>query len=166
MKRLLVALCVAVAVSGVAFGQATQKKAPAAQEPDPLIGTWELNLAKSTFGGGTKPPRSSTRTYEALPNGYKYVNKGVDAVGKPVLAEYTAYYDGKDHPMIGNPETDTISITRIDKFTGESIQKKGGKVVYRNRRVISSDGKVMTLTSEGNDAQGKPFTNVLVLDRK
>jgi hypothetical protein len=166
MKYLLVTLCVAVAVSGLAFGQAAQKPAPVAQTPDPLVGTWEVNVAKSTYGGGNKPPKSSTRTYEALPNGYKYVNKGVNAAGKPVLVEYTAYYDGKDYPMIGNPGSDTVSIKRIDKFTGEVTLKKGGNVVYRSRFVISPDGKVMTVRSEGTDEQGKPYTNVLVLDKK
>ena len=45
-------------------------------------------------------------------------------------------------------------------------QKQAGKVVTRNRKVVSSDGKVMTMTAAGTDAQGQPFTNVLVFDRR
>jgi hypothetical protein len=134
------------------------------QAADRVIGTWELNLAKSTFT--TAPPRSSTRTYEAVPNGLTFVGREVDAAGQTVRGQWTAYYDGRDYPTTGSPHSDTISITRIDSFTGESIQKKAGKVVTRNRRVISSNGKVMTLTAAGTDAQGQPFTNVLVFDRR
>ena len=134
------------------------------QAPDRVIGTWELNLAKSTFA--TAPPKSSTRTYEAVPNGLKFVGREVDAAGQTVLGQWTAYYDGKDYPTTGSPHSDTISIKRIDSFTGESIQKQAGKVVTRNRKVVSSDGKVMTMTAAGTDAQGQPFTNVLVFDRR
>jgi hypothetical protein len=166
MKRLLVIAFIALALPCLAFGQAqTPTKPPTAQAPDPMVGTWELNLAKSTFTSGA-PPKSSTRTFEAVPNGYRFVNRGVDAAGKPVLSQWTAYFDGKDYPLTGSPDSDTISIKRIDGFTGESIQKKAGKVVYRNRRVISPDGKVFTLTVEGTDTQGKAFTNVLVFDRR
>jgi hypothetical protein len=134
------------------------------QAADRVVGTWELNLAKSTFT--TAPPKSSTRTYEAVPNGLKFVGREVDAAGQTVLGQWTAYYDGEDYPTTGSPHSDTISIKRIDSFTGESIQKKAGKVVTRNHRVISSNGKIMTLTAAGTDAKGQPFTNVLVFDRR
>lgn len=134
------------------------------EQADAVIGSWELNLAKSTFT--TTPPRSSTRAYEAVPNGLRFVGREVDAAGEIVLGQWTAFYDGQDYPTTGSPHSDTISIKRIDSFTGESIQKKAGKVVTRNRRVISSNGKVMTLIAAGTDAQGQPFTNVLVFDRR
>ena len=142
----------------------TQSTKAAEQAADRVIGTWQLNLAKSKFT--TAPPKGGTRTYVAVPNGLKFVGKEVDAAGQPVLGQWTAYYDGKDYPTPGNPHTDTISIKRIDSFTGESVQKKAGKVVARNRRVVSSDGEVMTLTATRTDAQGRPFTNVLVFERR
>ena len=92
------------------------------QAADRVIGTWELNLAKSTFT--TAPPRSSTRTYGAVPNGLKFVGREVDAAGQTVRGHWTAYYDGKDYPATGSPHSDTISITRIDGFTGESISRR------------------------------------------
>jgi len=149
--------------SDVQDGKAQATKA-VEQAADRVIGTWELNLGKSKFTSAA--PKSSTRTYEVVPNGLKFVGREVDAAGQTVLGQWTAYYDGKDYPTTGSPHADTISITRIDSFTGESIQKKAGEVVTRNRRVISSNGKVMTLTATGTNAQGQPFTNVLVFDRQ
>jgi hypothetical protein len=136
-----------------------------AQTIDSIFGTWELNLAKSKFASGA-PPKSSTRTYVPDGDGHKYTNRGVDAEGKSTLVQYTAHYDGKDYPMTGNPESDTISLKHIDMLTSESIQKKAGVVVYRNRRVISKDGKVMTITTEGKNARGETFTNILVFDKR
>jgi hypothetical protein len=136
-----------------------------AQAADPLIGTWELNVAKSTSSPGP-PPKSSTRTFVQDGNGYKYTNRGIDADGKPYLVEYTAHFDGKDYPITGDSNADTISMKRIDRFTIEFTSKKAGKVSYTSKRVTSQDGKTSTVTAQGTDAQGKPFKNVLVFDKK
>ena len=136
-----------------------------AQATDPLIGTWELNLAKSKYSPGPAP-KSQTRTYEVARQAVKFSAKGVDAEGKPTLAHYTASYDGKDYPIIGNPDAETMSLKRIDSFTAEATLKKAGKVVITTRRVISQDGKVMTLTSKGTNAKGETLNNVLVFDKR
>jgi hypothetical protein len=164
-----------------------------AQSADPAIGTWELNLAKSQFEPGPAP-KSQTRTYEAATEiaqmrakgvdaegGAKVVQypallsaartvkmsaKGVDAEGKPTLVEYTASYDGKDYPFTGNPNADTISLKRIDDFTIEATTKKAGKVVTVGKRVISKDGKIMTITSKGTNAKGETVNNTLVYDKR
>ncbi len=95
-----------------------------------------------------------------------FTSKTTDAAGQPVLAQFTATLDGKETPMTGDPRFDTISVKRIDRFTSESIQKKGGKVVARNRRVISPDGKLMTLTSELVGGGGSGSKDVLVFDKQ
>ena len=136
-----------------------------AQAADPVIGTWELNLAKSKYSPGP-PPKSQTRTYEVAGQAVKFSAKGVDAEGKPTLVQYTASYDGKDYPITGNPDAETISLKRIDSFTAESTLKKAGKVVITTRRVISKDGKVMTLTSKGTNAKGETLNNMLVFDKR
>jgi len=163
-----------------------------AQPRDPAIGTWELNLAKSQFHPGPAP-RSQTRTYDVLtavrkvrvagvnaegkaivveypvPYGtgvIKMTAKGIDAEGKPALMEYTAVYDGKDYPFLGNPNADTISLKRIDDFTIEATTKRAGKIAPVGRRVISKEGKVMTITSRGTNAKGETVDNILVFDKQ
>lgn len=136
-----------------------------AQTGDPVIGTWELNVAKSTYslGGG---PKSSTRTYVAVGKGYKLSVKGTDADGKPVATEFTANYDGKNYPVTGNANVDSIKITRVDANTIKATQTKAGKVVNRTTRVISTNGKLLTSTATGKNAAGKAFTNVELFDKK
>ena len=136
-----------------------------AQAPDPLIGTWELNVAKSTFKTGPRL-KSSTRTFEAVPNGLKYLGQSVNTDGTTSATQWTAYFDGKDYPIKGDPNSDTISLKRIDRFNTEGTFKKAGKVVSHLTRNVSQDGKIWTLTVEGTDAQGKPFAYVLVFDKK
>jgi hypothetical protein len=136
-----------------------------AQGADPLLGTWELNLAKSKITS-EPPPKSDTRTFAQDGDAVKFTRRAIDANGKPVSTEYTAKYDGKDHPATGSPDSDTISMKRIDKFTTESTQKKGGKVVWVNKRVVSADGKTLTLTSHSTNAKGETVTNILVFDKK
>ncbi len=136
-----------------------------AQAQDPLFGIWELNVAKSKFNPGP-PLKSSVRRFEAVPNGMKYSGQSVRADGTIGSSQYTAYFDGKDYPITGDANADTVSLKRIDRFTGEGTFKKEGKVTYRVRRVVSQDGMVWSLTSEGTNAQGKPFSDFLVFEKK
>jgi hypothetical protein len=136
-----------------------------AQAQDALIGTWELNVAKSKFNPGP-PLKSSVRKFEAVPNGMKYSGQSVRADGTIGFSQYAAYFDGKDYPITGDANADTVSLKRIDRFTTEGTFKKAGKVTYRVRRVVSQDGKVWTHTSEGTNAQGKPFSDYLVFEKK
>jgi hypothetical protein len=78
----------------------------------------------------------------------------------------TAQYDGKDYPVTGSPLYDAYALKRINASTTESMQKKDGKIVFTNRRVVSKDGKVLTITQTGTNAQGKPVKNVLVFDKQ
>jgi hypothetical protein len=136
-----------------------------AQSMDPLIGKWELNVAKSTFKAGPRL-KSSTREFEAVPNGLKYSGQSVRDDGTTSGTQWTAYFDGKDYPVAGDPASDTILLKRVDRFNTEGTFKKAGKVISHVTRVVSRDGKVWTLTTEGKDAQGKPISSVLVFDKK
>jgi hypothetical protein len=136
-----------------------------AQAPKGMEGTWKLNVAKSKFSPGPAP-KSMTLVYSAVgTTGIKIVAHVVPATGADQHWEMTAHYDGKDHPVTGNPNADTISLTRIDDLTGESTFKKAGKVTATNRRTLSADGKTLTITSTGTTEDGKPRKDVQVFER-
>src|SRR5712692_2567884 len=136
-----------------------------AQTSDPLAGTWELNLGKSKFSPGP-PPKSDTRTYEVTGQQEKMSAKGMDAEGKPTLFQFTATRDGKDYPYTGSPNIDTISLTQSDTFTLTFSTKKDGKVAVTGTRVISKDGKMMTISSKGTNPKGPPVENISVFDKR
>jgi hypothetical protein len=137
----------------------------AAQTADPLIGTWELNIAKSKYNSGPAP-KNETRTYVVVGQDIKATSEGVDADGKPTSGQWTVNYDGKDRPATGRPDLDALSVKRIDAFTAEFTQKKAGKVIATGTRVISKDGKVMTITTKGTNAKGQAFNDVEVFDKR
>ena len=137
------------------------------QSPDPWIGAWKLNTAKSKYNPGPSP-RSSTLTMVAAANGaIKQVVETIPATSfLPTRSELTAKFDGRDTPVKGNPNADTSAYTRIDSRTYETVLKKDGKVTLTARVVISADGKTRTVTQTGVNAQGQKVNNTLVYDRQ
>jgi len=134
-------------------------------QTDPFIGTWKLHLAKSKYSPGP-PPKSQTVTFEAVGQGVKVTVKGTDAEGKPIDTQSTANYDGKDYPVTGNPNWDTVARKRIDAYKMEITRKKAGKVVSTATSVVSKDGKTRTVTEKGVNSKGEKISNTLVYDKQ
>ncbi|MGA2713368.1 MAG: hypothetical protein ABSG41_09690 [Bryobacteraceae bacterium] len=62
----------------------------------------------------------------------------------------------------------TSAYRAVDAYTTELIQKDGsGKPVFTGirTRVVSKDGKTLTDTSKGTNAQGRAVDTVLVYDK-
>jgi hypothetical protein len=138
----------------------------AAMAADSNVGTWKLNLAKSTFSPGPAP-KSQTLMIEAWgEDGVKYAADGMDADGKPMHWEVQAKYDGKLYPFKGNPDADMLSYKRIDASTVESTTQLKGKPMLTTRIVVSKDGKTRTLTQTGKNAKGQDVKNLLVYDKQ
>ena len=132
---------------------------------DAGIGTWKLNVEKSKFNPGPAP-KNVTMTYEQSGNGVKRSGETVTADGKTTSWGYTAQYDGKDYPVEGNANADAIALKQVNDRTVEATIKKGGKVVTHARRVVSADGKRMTLTIKGMNELGQKVDNVQVYDKQ
>lgn len=154
----LVALAVAFLLVALAF----QVTAVAA---DALSGTWKVNLAKSKYSPGPAPKTLSVKV-EADEKSIKVSSEGTDAEGKPTHIEYSANFDGKDYPITGLPNADTISVKRIDANTYESTTKKAGQVTMTVRSSVSKDGKTRTSTFKGKDEQGRDINNVVVYEKQ
>lgn len=132
---------------------------------DQSSGTWKLNLEKSKYSPGPAP-KSLTVVVESDENNYKLEATGTDSEGKPTHVQYSAKFDGKDYPVTGTANADTVSIKRIDANTIEVKQKKDAKVVMTVTTKISNDGKTRTSTWHGKNAEGKEVHNVVVLDKQ
>jgi len=105
---------------------------------DKQSGTWKMNPAKSTYSPGPAP-KSITVKVDSDADNIKLSSDGIDAAGNPTHVEFTAKYDGKDYPITGVPNADTIALKRIDARTTESTAKKAGEVVMIVRSVVSKD---------------------------
>jgi len=129
-----------------------------------LQGTWVLNLAKSKFDPGP-PPKSQTRTMSVEGDMHTTVIETVTAAGEKVSSRSTLRLDGKDYPVQGNRDIDTVAFKPVDANTAHGILKRDGKVVAEVTRTLSADGRTLTLKSKGTNPQGKPTNNVSVFDR-
>ena len=92
-----------------------------AQSSDPLIGTWKLNVAKST--GSFK---SGTTNIEAAGDGVKFTVDMVGTDGTQHHWTFTANYDGKDNPVMGrSPYGDVVALTRRPQTTRVTANRVG-----------------------------------------
>lgn len=129
------------------------------------MGTWKLNVAKSTFKPGP-PPVAETRVYKAQPNGVqtRVTTTWADRISTTV--EYPANYDGKDYPVSGSRDVDAVALSRMDDFTSAATLKHAGKEIGVARRAVSPDGKSMTISYKGINTRGDLVDNVAVYDRQ
>jgi mannose-6-phosphate isomerase-like protein (cupin superfamily) len=132
---------------------------------DPANGTWELDTAASVFNPGPGW-KKQTRIYTADGKNIKMMAIGERDSGESIRFEYSGAYDGKDYPVTGNPKAETIAQELIDRYTVRAITKRSGKITSRSTRIISKDGKTMTITNGGTDEKGNAFSNVLLLRKQ
>jgi hypothetical protein len=132
---------------------------------DAVIGTWKLNVAKSTFSPGPGP-KSQIRSYAESAQGIILTIKSTAADGKETTASLTFKDDGKPYAASGNPDFDTVSVKRVDALTVNSVQMKAGTTVGTGVRTVSKDGKTLTFAQKGTHATGVKFDDVLVYDRQ
>ena len=135
-----------------------------AQTPAPGMGTWKLNVAKSKFSPGPAP-KSTTVTFSAAGQGVKAVIEAVSTTDAKTHWEYTADFDGKPHPVTGNPDGDMVTIKRVNATTVETTYTLKGKPTTVNTRVVAADGKSMTVTTKGVNAQGQKLDNMQFFEK-
>jgi hypothetical protein len=134
-------------------------------DADPVVGTWRLNLAKSTFGGGPAF-KSQIRTYSQSARGMTLKMKTVSADGKETTTQTTYRLDGNDYPSMGNPDFDSLSGMQIDTNTTEFTLKRSGKPVGKLRRTVSKDGRTLTLNFVITNANGVQLSELTVFDKQ
>ena len=134
-------------------------------DADPVVGTWKLNLAKSTFGG--RPAlKDQIRTYSQSARGITLKMKTVSADGKETTTQTTYQLNGKDYPSMGNPDFDSLSGMQIDTNTTEFTLKRAGKPVGKIRRTVSKDGQTLTLNLVITNAKGVQLSELTVFDKQ
>jgi hypothetical protein len=159
MKLKLSHMLAVVSVSCLALGAAVLAQ-------DSNIGTWKLNVAKSKFSPDPAPKSQTLKIAPWGSDGVTFTSDGIDAEGKPTHFEFQAKYDGKDMPVKGSPDFDTLAYKRIDANTIEATAKLKGKVVGTSRIVVSADGKTRTLNQTGTNAKGEKVNNTIVYEKQ
>ena len=134
-----------------------------AQNP---IGVWKMNPAKSKYSPGPAPKSSTITTTAVAGGGFKGVTETVPATGAATRSEVTWMFDGKDHPVTGNPNSTSQAYTKGDATHYTVVAKVGGKVTLTSKVAIAADGKSRTSTQTGTDAQGRAVNNMIWYDKQ
>jgi hypothetical protein len=152
---LLLAVVSAAALPQIGFAQSNSS-----------AGTWKLDLAKSKFSPGP-PPRSSTLTFQVEGQSLTATTEGIDSQGNPTKVVHGPYlYDGKSYPVVGARAYDAASYKIVNDSTDEITRTKIGKVVQTVAEVLSADGKTLTFTTTGVNANGQQINNVAVYEKQ
>ena len=134
-----------------------------AAQTNPFVGTWKLDVAKSKYDPGPAP-KSQTRTWAASG---KVSVKGINAAGKPMAYSYPIVTDGKEFPTSGTVPNgaEKISSKKVAANTIEVHFIRGGKPAEVTTFAVSKDGKMLTISAKGTNADGSAFDNVTVWER-
>lgn len=139
---------------------------------DPFVGTWKLNTSRSKFAPGAPSFILAIIQIESAANGLTSTAAGAD--GKGISSDFTfsCQLDGtpckvtpSTTPMRSASAVDTIALKRIDPNIITATGTKNGKPVYTDRRVVSTDGKMMTVVRDGTTPEGKKYESTIILDR-
>jgi hypothetical protein len=131
---------------------------------DPVVGTWTLNVAKSKFSTDAVLT-AGTRVYTEANGLYTLDQKLTGADGKE-MSNRVQYRDGKEEKQATAGAADTTLAKKIDANTWSFDLKKDGKVVGHVHRVVSADGKTLTVHNTGMQLSGAKGDETLVFDRQ
>jgi hypothetical protein len=88
-----------------------------------MVGTWEVNLSKSTYNPGPEP-KSAINKFEPWEDGMKGTIDIVDAQGNKIHSEASVKFDGKDYPLKGSPIADAVSVKRINERQTDCLEER------------------------------------------
>jgi hypothetical protein len=158
-----------ITVTAIVFASALPASAQAPPNPETrrIVGTWKLNAEKS---GVTVPADFvEVRQYRMRSDGYLVglLFTG-DSRGLRYL-QFTAKSDGRDYPeysdqivadliAAGKPTPRTYAERVIDDSVTEWIDKADGRVTAKGKKIVSKDGRTLTITVDGQpDSQARVY---------
>lgn len=132
---------------------------------DPFVGKWTLNVQKSKYPPGTCP-KHMVIEIEPAGHGIRYHSETTSANGSFTSSDYTADYNGKQAIVMGaHGMLLPVSLKRTSSNTVVASYTKSLQIVATSRRVVSQDGRVMTVTTTSRDQSGKAVTAVGIYER-
>jgi hypothetical protein len=167
------AKCTAVAATMLVMVAALDAQAqarPASENADRFIGTYVLNVAKSTYEGAPAP-KSSIRTFDYERDGTILVTvHTTSATGSASFVHFLITLDGREYEELsrggGGHSKTTVSARKIDDSNIEATFSRDGKPYIWHSWNISADGKIQTVKRKSTTSDGKPTNFVQIYERQ
>ncbi|SRR5579862_2794935 len=128
-----------------------------------LVGTWKLNVTKSSWGEIPAPKESTLVVLQDDATGLKWTGSGVSADGDSFSFSFEGAVDGKDYPIKSANKEAVSGFTRAYsnvKDVLHALDKKNGSVVKTSTTTVSDDGYTMTIKFVSSDG-ASGWTEVL-----
>ena len=162
---------VAVILVMTAALEAQAQARPASENADRFIGTYVLNVAKSTYEGAPAP-KSSIRTFDYERDGTILVTvHTTSATGSASFVHFLIKLDGREYEELsrsggGGPSKTTVSARKIDDSNIEATFSRDGKPYIWHSWNISADGKTQTVKRKSTTSDGKPTNFIQIYERQ
>jgi hypothetical protein len=144
--------------------------AQSAAAPTPVpaswLGTWTLNLSKSSYDPGPPPYKRAEYTIVPWNDGLKVTYEMVYPRGGWTVLEWAGRLDGRDYPVHGIDELLTYAYRPLPDGSYEVVVKFDDRVTATSTVSVSSDGRTMTTTTVGRGAQGQAVRTVTVYEKR
>jgi hypothetical protein len=133
---------------------------------NPAVGTWEMNLAKSTIDA-KDTPKTETFIFTNSAKGITLTTNNTAADGKQSThTSDPTPWDGIAHAVTDSTDHDSV----MAKSVGGSIVRysftKAGAVINSGTLAVSNDGTMLTIAGARSSAKGGKVYYHTVFDRK
>jgi hypothetical protein len=138
-----------------------------AQAANPFVGTWKLNLDRSTFDVNHNP-RGGTMRFETDDDGRILMTaEGISEKGER-FSERPVHFkpDGHDYPVPDFPGLVAKATLPSPGTIRTECRRQDGSIVGQGTYAVSEDGRSMTATTSGWDSQLRQFEVTTVWDRQ
>jgi hypothetical protein len=122
-----------------------------ADAPDPTVGTWVLDITKSTCDPPPAPKSHSIRIAKVKGGAFHETIDFVEGDGTKTHIEYIAALNGKSVPVTGSGYADSASIKQVSPQSFKYVLKKKGKTIDSGTFTVADDGKTMQGSLSGKD---------------
>jgi hypothetical protein len=151
-------------------GGCIMRKAMLLPVPDPIIGTWKLNIAKSKIPQSDTAPKETTDIYRDLDtNQIEFSRTGTRMDGSLDTGIWKWPREGGIAERTSpSPLPEGLSYIELLINPGHwyvTILQDGKQKVIMHK-AISKDGKTMRLKVKGINVQGKPFKQLQVFEKQ
>jgi hypothetical protein len=150
----------------VAAPPAAQSFPAVSSVPQAWLGTWILNIGKSSYTSGPAPYRRAAYTIAPWQDGLKVTYEMVYPRGGWTRLEWSGRLDGKDYRVQGLDEVVTYAYRLLPDGSCEVTVKFDGQPTATSRITVSADGRTMTTTTAGRGAQGQAVSTTTVYEKQ
>jgi hypothetical protein len=130
------------------------------------LGSYRLNIAKSSYTPAPNPVKDLTVTRERSTDGLTQTTNGTLAGDVPFHATYTTRGNGAEVPVAGNPPFDTIAVKQVNANTiTDERQKLGSRYRASGTTIFTAGGKAMIVTIRGISDDSLELAEALIAKR-